>query len=271
MADFSFSRSRLGKARAALPQEYHLAQFLQDISNKHLSWNTETPACKWDGVLCEDDLKIKRIQWWGRALRGIPRWVYFSNVLSERVWFNRNQLMGQLPLELFPPKLKKFSAPRNLFNGTLNLREVHENLEELTLIGCNFQGAIALHELSFGLVSLDLSRNGFSGGLNLGSVWDQSRILKLSGNNFSGPVDLLHLPYYIVLSLHNNPNLSGEYDPARFYNWISCRGTQIKTLPSRASYTCFLPIRYVFDSEAWNFRAELSGTFGRRAVLSYNL
>ena len=53
---------RTAKVRGAkLPQEYELVGFVENIENPHLSWNTSIPACQWNGIECNHEGRVTRI------------------------------------------------------------------------------------------------------------------------------------------------------------------------------------------------------------------
>ena len=253
MAETLLRQNRLGKARAKLPDEYHLAQFLQKIDNKHPSWTTNTPVCKWHNIECDANGEIFRINWTMLSLEGTPHWTHLSNIKCIFIFLNSNKLLEEIVLKWLPPNIRLFNGSGNKFGGGLNLNELPKQIESLQLDSCHLRGTISLHDLPHGFQSLQLGQNQLSGCLDFRALPVSINLLGFSYNNFSGPVDLHILPYYILLWLDNNPNLCGEFDPIRFERSINTYGTQIKKLPPRGSYSCFLSLRYVFDSDIWRF------------------
>ena len=252
MADSLPPHSRLGKARAKLPEEYQLAQFLRDIDNKHSSWTTDTAVCQWDGVTCTESGRINLIDWGWRKLVGTPHWVHLSSMMPKlHIYLNDNQVNGEIDFKFLP--MRFFYARQNRFKGRLKLEDMQEHLKFIYLGHCDLRGPISFHALPPGFECLCAPVNHLSGSLDFGVLPPTMRSLDLSNNNFSGPVDLNKLPYCISLRLDNNADLSGAYDPILFARSIGTLGTRIKRLPSRESYPCFLPLRYVFDSSVWNF------------------
>ena len=253
MAETLLPQSRLGKARAQLPEEYNLAQFLSDVDNTHPSWNRDTPVCEWDRVRCNARGEILRIGWTSLSLSGTPRWVHLSSIKCTEIFLANNNLLGQIVLKWLPPNIIIFSGRENKFGGSINLDELPEQLDTLHLGRCNLHGSISLHALPAAFMLLHLEHNKLSGCLDFRALPSTIKVLNFSNNNFSGPVDLQNLPYNIILWLDNNPNLIGEYDPIRFKNHIGNDRTGIKKLPKGGSLECFLPLRYVFDSDVWDF------------------
>ena len=251
MSDPLLPHPRVGKARANLPDEYYLAQFLQDIQNDHPSWNTDTPACEWDKVECNEKGEIYAIGWSDQFLTGTPLWTHLSSIMCTHLNLNLNRLTGGIDLHLLPINILNFESSFNNFDGTLNLEEMPPSLGHLSLGHCKLHGPISLRMLPPDVQVVTLSHNMLSGSLYLGALQGMY-YLDLSHNHFSGPVDL-HLSRLISLRLDHNQNLSGEYDPIWFHSTPEVEGTQIKILPKRGSYRCFLPLRYVFDSNVWHF------------------
>ena len=253
MDDTLFPRNRVGKARAKLPEEYQLAQFLRDTQNKHPSWNTDTPACEWHCVDCIEKAEIYRIRFSDSSLIGTLYWAHLSSIKCSHLFLDHNELMGEVELQFLPFNIQSFNGRNNEFDGTLNLEDMPPSLHTLDLSYCKMHGSISLGLLSPQVRGIYLGRNMFSGSLYLWTIPSRMTSLWLSHNNFSGPVDLRHLPYRIWLGLDHNQNLSGEYDPIWFSRTIYVGGTQIKILPKRGSYRCLLPLRYVIDSDVWQF------------------
>ena len=252
-ADDILPRNRVGRARAKLPEEYQLAQFIQDVKGTLPSWNTDTPACLWNKVDCNRNGDIRRVNWSNLALNGTLRWVHLSIIMCSHIFLGKNELKGEVDLESLPRNIRTLSGHHNHFEGTLNLDEMPRSLHTLDLSDCELHGSISLRMLSPALRGMFLSRNDLSGSLDFGAIPTKFCSLSLMNNNFSGPVDLQHLPYRIRLELHHNPNLRGEFDPIWFYYEIGVWGTQIKILPKRGSYMCFLPFRYALNSDVWQF------------------
>ena len=224
--------------------------------NTHLSWNVNTPACKWDGVHCNEREEIVRIAWSNRDLSGTPDWIHLSRVECSEVHLSLNALDGEIPLKFLPSNIIWFTGTGNKFNSTLELGEMPEHLQVFSLSYCDLHGPISLQHLPHGFLALHLMRNHLTGSLDLGSLPTTMDSLDLSFNGFSGPVNLHSLPVLIRVFLDNNPNLSGEYDPFRAYVFrytITIEGTQIKRIPSGASLPYCLPLRYAFDSDVWKF------------------
>ena len=62
---------------AIVPQEYELENFVKDVTKAYFpSWNTNTPACEWIGVFCNELGKISR-----NSL-GAIRNVWFSKLFA---------------------------------------------------------------------------------------------------------------------------------------------------------------------------------------------
>ena len=48
---------------ANLPLEYQLARLIRNIENPHNTWDTDTPACEWEGVECNEQGEPDDIYW----------------------------------------------------------------------------------------------------------------------------------------------------------------------------------------------------------------
>ena len=65
LAEITSSLDRRGhKIRGTqLPQEYDLDRLLLNVSHRHLTWSTATPACAWKGIECLETEKVRSINW----------------------------------------------------------------------------------------------------------------------------------------------------------------------------------------------------------------
>ena len=187
--------TRKGKIRGAnLPQEYELAQAIQDIDS-HVpqpSWKTITPACLWKGVICDDRETVYKIQWCYFDLSGSMRWNRLPRTLKS-LDLSANKLTGTLPCDVLPPQLLNLCLFKNELNGELDFTHLPGTLIEIWLADNKFEGCIDLSSLP-DLRTLRIQRNNLSGEVCLHSLPSTLEDLNLSGNRFTGALDLQHLP-----------------------------------------------------------------------------
>ena len=204
---------RAGKVRGNLGQEYQLERFVHNLTQRHPSWTSETPACKWYGVSCRDQ-EVFSIDWEKEKLRGSFE---FSGLPPSTARFlcSKNRVFGFLPLLEFPSSLLRVVVAANQFSGLLNLNdlwstviyfEAHVNvlsgaldfstlpldLRELRLAKNNFDGELHLvtGRVLQNLQVLDLSYNSFNGALRLNGLWAPALQLSLQGNHFIAAQEL---------------------------------------------------------------------------------
>ena len=48
----------------SLPQEYDLARLVESANKKLPNWDTNTPACEWNGIECCEKKRVKAISWY---------------------------------------------------------------------------------------------------------------------------------------------------------------------------------------------------------------
>ena len=221
----------LGKVRgSSLPQEYELARLIADVRNSHSSWNVSIAACKWQGVTCDEELRVTQIYWtkrlWNeyltyvkvnlKPLAGPLHWHYLPRTLL-RFSVASNKLIGTVPLDSLPPDLLFFYASDNTFTGELNLTSLPLTLKGLSLKANMFEGCVDFTQLPPNLTFLTVSGNELSGIVDLSSLPDTMFELDLSNNQFEGPIVLGEIPSRLeMLKLENNAKLCGEIDVGSF-------------------------------------------------------
>ena len=189
--------SRPSKVRGTvLPQEYTLAQFVSNLTDKELTWSEETPACEWKYVECNPDKQVVSLEWSNTFLdsafsdypsvQGQVLWEFIPNTL--RVFRAcRQGLTGPVKLSLLPPQLRIFVINLNLCDGTLDLTLLPCDLKNLTLNSNKFVGEIDLTRLPASLQNLDLHNNRLHGKLDLAKLPEALIVLRLSDNYFDIP------------------------------------------------------------------------------------
>ena len=192
----SHATRRAGRvSKANLPQEYELAQLVQNIENPHPSWNTSTPACEWDGVYCDVASEIKSIKWnvySGKSyqqLTGSLSFVYLPKTLRKFDVF-LTKLSGEVPLNTLPYRLKSMNLRNNNLSGPLDLTALPPIFKKLVASGNRFTGEICLDKLPLGLKYLFLDCNQLSGKVCLCNLPSTLYLLDLSSNvNLHGEVE----------------------------------------------------------------------------------
>ena len=213
-SDSTISRSRLGKARASLPQEYNLARCIQGIENPRDSWNVNTTACSWEGIACDENQKVDKFRFWGWQIRGYLEWAYLPETLKV-VDVSDNKLLGPLCIEQLPRALTRLSAYINLLSGSLNLCEFPNTMLSAFLYRNNFSESIDLRCLPQGMQWLSIRSNFLTGMLNLTELPVTMYDINVSTNFFHGAVTLDCLPLSMEhIDLSNNPDLTGVCNPS---------------------------------------------------------
>ena len=178
----------LGKAArvrgATLPQEYQLCRALQNVSFCDHSWTTETLACEWLGVVCDENLKVIEIEWALRSLDGIISWRDFPHTLRNLYLGNYvgwgaevNHLTGCLPMHELPFSLRELGIANNQFDGTLDLQNFPKELEHFDATNNSFVGSVVLHALPITMTHLYLGENSLSGTIDLTRLPPQMEVL----------------------------------------------------------------------------------------------
>ena len=226
-----------------LPQEYQLARVLADVKDLHKSWSTETPACKWAGVKCNERGEVTYIAWEfsGRPnLKYLPRSLVhlylWRNMLTgcvelvdlpiglEMLNLSHNRFNGEVDLTSLPPNLRGLYLGYNMFTGQVCVSKIPTSIRNLYLQENAFSGCFDLTSLPTSIRNVSLDHNHFSGKLHLDHLPPNIITLQLSSNLFSGDVCLTRLPMSIdLLDLSNCPDLSGAVSrsalPVQLQNW----------------------------------------------------
>eukprot|EP00008_Paramoeba_atlantica_P009818 CAMPEP_0201476060 /NCGR_PEP_ID=MMETSP0151_2-20130828/1359_1 /ASSEMBLY_ACC=CAM_ASM_000257 /TAXON_ID=200890 /ORGANISM="Paramoeba atlantica, Strain 621/1 / CCAP 1560/9" /LENGTH=256 /DNA_ID=CAMNT_0047856337 /DNA_START=41 /DNA_END=811 /DNA_ORIENTATION=- len=207
-SDCRISVARTGKInQAMLPEEYKLARLVEELENLDSSWITDTPACEWFGVKCNERSHITEIHWDEKHLSGELFIHHFPETLflfSAR----NNNMTGRALLGDLLPIHETFIITKNHFHGELDLTVLPQSMKVLRLSCNGFAGEVCLTSLPPRLEKLFLSRNRLCGTPNLTALPPLLLHLGLSSNAFSGTVDLSQLPRSLrEVSLSNNPDL----------------------------------------------------------------
>ena len=202
---------RPSKVRSALlPPEYHLCRILGEATNAHPSWSTNTTACEWDGIKCNEDLEINEIIWSRHDVTAQIKLEYLPRTLRN-LDLSYNFFRGEINPEILPSPLQEISLHSNLFSGTVDFSTFSYCLTEIFLSSNRFSGDICLSSLPCELVYLSLNDNSFIGAPDLRHFPSKLRYLNLSSNLFAGEVCLDRLPPSLKnLLLKDNPLLRGN-------------------------------------------------------------
>ena len=210
-ADTDHTSTRLGKARAAVPQEYELAEFMKEVRNPDPSWNESNTACHWWGTRCGEDGFVESLTWWNSGYLGILRWKYAPTTLS-RLNLHNNHFSGSIEMEYLPRNLAESVANANSFTGNLNLTDLPRSLKKMSAYMNECEGRLDLLHLPHGFEYLDLHQNKFSGDLNLSRLPNTMKFIDFYHNELDGSVCFDNLPMGLSqLTLASNPKLKGSY------------------------------------------------------------
>ena len=203
--------SRPGRIRGAnVPQEYELANFIKDVSNTDPSWNTNTPACEWNHVICDKGDNVSQLRWGKCALNGIIVLKYLPCSVLQ-ILVSNNQLTGELSLSELPPQTMDANFAHNIFTGSIDFTCLPKTLLHLYLTANKLSGIADLSHLPPEFVTLAIGCNAFAGTPDLRCLPPTLYNLMLHKNQFEGWVQLDTLPSGLRgLMLDHNENLRGE-------------------------------------------------------------
>ena len=181
---------RAGKVRGNLAQEYQLERCVHNLTQRHQSWTSETPACMWYGVSCRHG-DVYVIEWNHEKLRGI---LDFSALPVSAVGFQckENHLTGPLSLVEFPPSLLELNVAVNQLSGGLDMGELWSKITFFEAQVNTMSGLLDFTQIPPDLWEMRLAWNGFYGNLDFTTyrIPRNLRVLDLSQNKFRGTLCL---------------------------------------------------------------------------------
>ena len=231
------NKVRAGKVSAVnLPQEYHLARLTENAENKHASWSTDTPACKWEGIKCNEQGEVEYLFWVRSAFSGILHFDHLPRSLTGLRIYN-TKFKGEAALSSLPKGLVDVFVTWNEFSGPLDLTSLPAFLVRLSLNDNKFTGGVCLTKLPETLQELRLADNSLTGSVDVTALSPVLRKISLQNNAFSGLVDFSRLPPTLeIITLGWNKDLRGTVKRSEIstrlrynYNFISSfYGTKIE-------------------------------------------
>eukprot|EP00906_Rhabdomonas_costata_P027568 RCo039125 len=144
------------------------------------------------------------------------------NNLGGRLWFfklpsglrfldlSMNAFEGNVNFTKLPPAMQtvRLSMCAQL-NGFLDMAQLPEGLQELTVSSTSLSGAISFAGLPQGMQILSLSTNLLNGTADLTELPGSLLVLDLSDNEFHGSLDLRQLPRNLTTLLLQKNNFQG--------------------------------------------------------------
>ena len=136
-----------------------LLSLTEDLTPKHSTWTSATPACSWSGVTCTGRARsVTSVAFQGAFsgtadLRALPQFL-------KSIYLNNNRLTGSVDLTQLPKSLVYAELSRSQLTGAVNLTRLPSSLKYLYMHGNAFSGGIDLRNLP---KSLTLTLDGWCG------------------------------------------------------------------------------------------------------------
>ena len=207
------SATRRGKVSGAtFPQEYALEKMVRGLKRKPKRWTSETPACAWRGIHCDESGDVENILWSYEDLEGSVDLKHIP-ATAMRFCASGNGISGTVNLESFSPGscLHCLRLDDNALSGSLDLTSLPRRIGVVNFSLNHLSGSLSLINLPPDLIELKLGHNYFSGPLTLTELPPNLQWFFLDHNNFEGSVDLHSLPHRMkLIYLHGNKLLSGS-------------------------------------------------------------
>ena len=177
-------------------------------------------ACKWEGVQCDDDQNVTKIDFHLVSLGGSISFDHLPPHLKDLnidALFNHDQkwemvLYGTLDAAALPRTMISLSVISNNFSSTIDFVRFPPTMTDLRLALNEFSGTVQLTALPASLAVLRLDSNNFEGTLDFSALPPDLSYCSLESNHFTGTVDLTSLPEKLAdLDLKGN-QLEGTVD-----------------------------------------------------------
>ena len=152
-------RTRPSKVSSAIqPPAFLLERFLAHLGNASASWNTHTPVCTWEGVICDKTEHVQTVELGAHSLSGSPAWGFLPESLSI-LNLSHNKLSGTVDFDSFPMQLTKLDLGQNSFTGHVTFLSLPQTLRYLDLSHNEFTGCDALTTIRVGLREMYINHN----------------------------------------------------------------------------------------------------------------
>ena len=175
-------------------------------------------ACKWEGVQCDDDQNVTKIDFHLVSLGGSISLDHLPPHLKDlniSVWvYNAQKLVlyGTLDAAALPRNMTSLNVMSNKFTSTIDFVRFPPTMTDLRLALNEFSGTVQLTALPASLAVLRLDSNNFEGTLDFSALPPDLSYCSLESNHFTGTVDLTSLPEKLAdLDLKGN-QLEGTVD-----------------------------------------------------------
>ena len=156
---FTRDTVRAGRVRNfALPQEYDLVRFTQDMHNIHHTWTVHNPACSWAQVVCTTPGEVAYVLWHEASLSGSPTWGSVPHTVTY-LDLTMNRLSGPVEFASLPNQLRFLNLSKNEFSGPISLSGLPPFLSLIDLNRNKFSGEVLFHTLPLQLTCFDISWN----------------------------------------------------------------------------------------------------------------
>ena len=148
-----------------------MVRLMSNISNPDESWTTETRACEWSVVDCDENermyIAVGSTGLYDNAHDDVDKysgtfaWIHIPDITQSFVVRDQPRITGTLPMSDLPSLLHFFQIIRcNLF-GPIDLTVLPPSLTYVNLRGNQFSGTLEFTSLPKNLSRLILSRNGW--------------------------------------------------------------------------------------------------------------
>lgn len=163
--------------------------------SRTLNWSTSTDCCLWEGIVCDQDGRVSRLQLQSRGLKGRIS-PFLANLTSlSHLNLSHNILFGVLPDKLFMslPQLSTLDLSFNsLFGEITSALPFPSSIKRIDLSSNHFSGMILPHWLQQtpNLISFNVSNNSFIGRIpsSICLLPNHIKLLDFSYNELTGQI-----------------------------------------------------------------------------------
>ena len=153
-------------------------------------------VCDWSCTKCDDAERVIQAEMHSANVSGSVKLCYIPPKMKvlKITTFGISNLTGSIDLTQLPEGMQKLSLGNNKFTGEIDLTQLPDGMNMLFLDCNRLTGEVNLTHLPEGMQRLHLEYNQLRGEVDLAHLPNAMEFLSLVRNQFSGPLVIKKLP-----------------------------------------------------------------------------